>query len=207
MADTAPTTPTRNREAWLHAFADAVDPWFRAEGIEPTKRRLACGFPSKGALSQRRRVIGQCWPGIISADETHEIFISPMIHDTLEVAATVVHELIHAYIGCEAGHGPKFVKVMQKMLLEGKATATIGGAAFAERVKDILAELGSYPHVKMQPNSKLKSQSTRLVKCVCERCGYTVRTTRKWLDTVGEPLCPNEACYEEGEYSKLSEAE
>jgi len=31
-------------------------------------------------------------------------------------------------------------------------------------------------------------QTTRLVKCVCPDCGYTIRVTRKWLDT-GLPYC------------------
>ena len=31
---------------------------------------------------------------------------------------------------------------------------------------------------------------TRMVKCQCGDCAYTVRTTRKWLDELGPPLCP-----------------
>ena len=33
-------------------------------------------------------------------------------------------------------------------------------------------------------------QSTRMVKVVCAGCGYTARTTRKWLDEAGAPICP-----------------
>jgi len=29
-----------------------------------------------------------------------------------------------------------------------------------------------------------------MLKCECQTCGYTVRTTRKWLETVGASLCP-----------------
>lgn len=32
-------------------------------------------------------------------------------------------------------------------------------------------------------------QTTRLKKCECEECGYTVRVTQKWLE-VGPPHCP-----------------
>ena len=32
-------------------------------------------------------------------------------------------------------------------------------------------------------------QSTRLKKCECQECGYTVRVTQKWLD-IGAPHCP-----------------
>lgn len=33
-----------------------------------------------------------------------------------------------------------------------------------------------------------KQQATRLIKCWCKSCGYTVRTTQRWLST-GAPLC------------------
>lgn len=34
-----------------------------------------------------------------------------------------------------------------------------------------------------------KQQATRLIKCWCRSCGYTVRTTQRWL-VGGAPLCP-----------------
>ncbi len=37
-----------------------------------------------------------------------------------------------------------------------------------------------------------KKQAARMLKCECAACGYTVRTARKWLETVGAPLCPIE---------------
>lgn len=37
-----------------------------------------------------------------------------------------------------------------------------------------------------------KKQSTRLVKVQCsnQECGYVLRTTAKWIDKVGAPICP-----------------
>jgi hypothetical protein len=29
-----------------------------------------------------------------------------------------------------------------------------------------------------------------MLKVECEVCGYTARTTRKWLDRDGPPICP-----------------
>jgi hypothetical protein len=29
-----------------------------------------------------------------------------------------------------------------------------------------------------------------MVKCECGDCGYTVRTSRKWLEESGAPICP-----------------
>ena len=37
-----------------------------------------------------------------------------------------------------------------------------------------------------------KKQTTRLIKCSCSACGYTARTSRKWLDTAGAPICPTD---------------
>jgi hypothetical protein len=33
-----------------------------------------------------------------------------------------------------------------------------------------------------------KKQTTRMVKCQCDKCGYVVRTSRRWL-TIGRPRC------------------
>ncbi|OLP04658.1 hypothetical protein BLL52_4312 [Rhodoferax antarcticus ANT.BR] len=35
-----------------------------------------------------------------------------------------------------------------------------------------------------------KRQTRRHIKCQCEVCGYTVRTSKKWLNESGPPICP-----------------
>ena len=40
----------------------------------------------------------------------------------------------------------------------------------------------------MTPDAKPK-QSTRMLKVLCPSCGYTLRTTARWL-AVGFPTCP-----------------
>lgn len=37
-----------------------------------------------------------------------------------------------------------------------------------------------------------EKQGTRLLKCQCATCGYTVRVTRKWLGLAGPPICPTD---------------
>ena len=39
------------------------------------------------------------------------------------------------------------------------------------------------------PEFLTPKQTTRMLKCECPACGYTVRTTRKWLD-IAVPTCP-----------------
>ena len=43
--------------------------------------------------------------------------------------------------------------------------------------------------VPREAKLQVKVQPTRLIKCVCQSCGYVIRSTRKWLDT-GYPQCP-----------------
>lgn len=44
---------------------------------------------------------------------------------------------------------------------------------------------------EIQPGPK-KKQGTRLIKLMAASCcGYVVRTTRKWLDEQGLPVCPH----------------
>lgn len=47
---------------------------------------------------------------------------------------------------------------------------------------------GTDEPVPASSNAK-KKQGTRMIKCACGECGYTVRTTAKWLE-VGPPCCP-----------------
>lgn len=39
-------------------------------------------------------------------------------------------------------------------------------------------------------DSPAKVYPSRLIRCACATCGYTVRTTRKWLKRGGAPVCP-----------------
>ena len=177
-----------NRESWLQQVASALEPIFANKGAALPNYRVSCSFPSTGGLSAKRKTIGQCWDASASADGTTEIFISPTEDDPVEVAATLCHELVHAAVSVAAGHGPAFRKVALAMGLQGKMTATEAGENFKTMIAPILARVGEYPHARLDATQR-KKQGTRMVKCVCE-CGYTVRTTAKWID-VGVPHCPH----------------
>ncbi len=185
-------TPTLNREAWLQAAVEELRPLFRGNGCELPKIHVSVGWPSAGGLGNKKRVIGQCWSGTASEDNTPHIFISPMLAvdgDPQGVLPTLVHELVHVAVGTEAKHGPKFAKLATKMLLDGKPTSTVASEALLERLKLIVEKLGPFPHAKLVPQPKdPKKQSTRMKKAECT-CGYTVRLSQKWID-VGVPSCP-----------------
>ena len=73
-------------------------------------------------------------------------------------------------------------------------TATTEGDVFKKAVKPMLKRLGKYPHgVLDATQSGRKKQTTRMIKASCPDCGYTVRTTSKWID-IAVPTCPAPDC-------------
>ena len=145
---------------------------------------------SKGA-GARNKTLGQCFSPTSSQDNTHEIIVGMSLSDPERVSDVLAHELTHAAVGVDAGHKGAFRAVAKAIGLEGKMTATTGGDAFKRSVTPMLAEVGEYPHATLDYSS-VKKQSTRMIKCVCMECGYTVRVTRKWLAIGGEPICPTD---------------
>jgi hypothetical protein len=180
--------PDIYREGWLMAFKDAIQSDFARLGYPlPERLRMTCGWPSARAFGLQRR-IGECWAPTASADGTTEIIISPSLDDPIEVAAVGVHELIHAAVGTGCGHEGAFKRLAVQMGLQGPMRATHAGPALRERLNALVQALGPYPHAKLDAQGR-KKDGTRLLKCECITCGYTVRITRRWIG-VGLPVCP-----------------
>lgn len=108
--------------------------------------------------------------------------------------------------------------MLKALGLKAPWTASVPTPAFGEYIKPFVEELGQVPHarlklaaesgLKFRPGKEVpadaggsgegdgepvstrpKTQTTRLKKCQCTECGYTVRVTAKWLE-VGAPHCP-----------------
>lgn len=183
-------TTSLTREQWLSQATEELRALFKQHGDTiPTQVRSSCGFPSKSALASKNRRIGECWSSAASADSHAEIFISPTISDSARVLDILAHELIHA-VHPGDGHGKKFGKTARAIGLEGKLTATVAGPQFTAWATPVLARLGAYPHADLVPSNAQKKQTTRMLKCVCSDCGYTVRVAGKWLADMGAPHCP-----------------
>ncbi len=159
-----------NREQWLNECIQKLRPEFEQLAHPlPEKIRASCSWPSKSGLANKKRRIGEAWSSKNSADQSCEVFISPVLKDPIEVSATLVHELVHCAVGVEEGHKGKFPRLAKAVGLEGKMTATTASA-------------------ELTHSNAAKKQGCRLLKVVCE-CGCVVRMTRKWLDEVGPPTC------------------
>lgn len=188
MARDALTPKERNnRETWLNRALHALRPQFKAAGCALHRNiRISVGFPLGGF----EKIAGQCFKRRVSKDKHNEIFLSPLVDDSTDALAVLVHELIHAADDGESGHNAKFEKHARTFDLEGKPTATVAGQAFKRRFASLLKKLGKYPHAALRP-SKVKRQGTRLIKVACPECGYTCRVTRTWLEQ-GAPICPTD---------------
>lgn len=183
------------REAWLKAAETIMAFWIEVEGYQyPTNTRVACGFPHKG--KGRGKVIGQCWSVEVSGDKHFEIFVSPTHRDGLEAAGTLLHEMVHATVGIDAGHKKPFIELARKLGLEGKPTHCGPGADTNELITNqVINVLGAYPGAPMnvsggEGTEKPKKAKTYLIKCECGTCGYVAYTTAKWLEN-GTPACPD----------------
>lgn len=182
------------RELWLQKAVHAMEPLFSAKGYSIPAVRVSCGWPSSRGTGSKKAAIGECWDKSASSDEVAQIFISPRIKDEVDpcgVLATLVHEVVHAVVGHEAKHGKVFGKCARAVGLVGKLTATAAGDELKEMMQGWMKEIGGYPHAVLNPSMRpVKKQTTRMVKCECEACGYIVRTSMKWIDEAGAPLCP-----------------
>jgi len=190
----------KTRERWL---LEAVER-FRTEVFEPKGHvlpnniRVTTGFPSVRALSAKRGRIGECWSPDSSTDTHCEILISPRIADDPPMMlATLAHELIHA-MGIY-NHGKDFAKVARSIGLTGRMTATKAGTELQTWCESTAEALGGWPGAGLKASRSAngpKKQPTRMLKLACPECGYTVRTTLKWID-VGLPTCPCGAVMEQ----------
>ena len=172
---------------------EELRPLFAGAGHAVPKVRVACGFPSVKALSPKKRAIGECWDASTSEDNVAQISISPLLSEASGpggVLAVLVHELVHAVVGCKCGHRGDFIKVSKKVGLVAPWTATRANDTLEMQLADVAKKLGDYPHSPLHPLFKtVKRQSTRMQKAECGTCGYTVRLTQKWI-SVGPPHCP-----------------
>lgn len=188
-----------SREDWLRAATNELRPYFAETGhVLPEKIRFAIAFPSTGRKGRR---IGECWHASTSEDGNFEIIVRADIADPVEVLGVLVHELVHAVLPADAGHGKSYRDAALKLGLEGQMRHAMPGVLLRNRLVELAAALGPLPHARLNiergrddrgPIDRPKKQAARLLKAECggEACGYTVRITAKWVREIGPPHCP-----------------
>jgi len=178
------------REQWLQNAVVAMEPHFKSVGYNIPKVRVSCGFPYAS-----KNAIGQCWDKSAASDKVAQLFVSPVVKDELAkqgVLSILVHEVVHGVVGNDQKHGKVFAKCARAVGLEGKMTETVAGEALTVEMAKWLKALGPYPHASLNAKTgrPTKKQTTRMIKCECKDCGYTLRVSAKWLQDPGAPICP-----------------
>lgn len=181
------------REQWLNALAKKLRPIITEHHKEDftDKIRLSVGYPTSGLKS---RTIGQCIYPQSSADGHTEVFIRPDLADPVDVAATVLHELVHAALGPGHGHGPKFKRLATAVGLTGKMKATVPGPEALAAFEPILTALGPYPHgalvVKSARATGVAKGNKAQRNVTCPHCGFRAKVYTDQLG-MGRARCPD----------------
>ena len=186
------------REEWLQVATDKMrSDLFASNGYELPPVRVSVGFPSN---SRGGKVIGQCHYS--ASDGMPQIFIHPTLEEGTRALDVLAHELVHATLGAGLGHKGAFKRCAESIGLTGQMTATTAGDNLKAWLVELIAEIGEYPHAKLDASGP--KQSTRLLKCECLSCGYIARVSAKWLGELGEPVCPCnlEPMYSQGVFAK-----
>lgn len=182
----------RCREDWLDRAAGLL---FREKwnGFPIPEFRVSVGWPLGTRVAKRKGkggCIGQCWSAGLASDRIAQIFISPILTDSVQIVATLAHELIHAILPGN-GHDRHFAAVAYAIGLEGPPTATVASPDFAEWVRvSVVGVLGDYPSggLTAKETEKRKKDGTRQLKLECPKCGFLCRTSQKWID-YALPVC------------------
>src|SRR5260221_7286550 len=130
---------THLREAWLERAAAFLLDYMVQCGLPRTVVRVSCGWPSRGGLGARVAVIGQCFPPTVCRDGVPQIFVSPRIEESLQVLGVLLHELVHAAVGCQFKHGQVFSQAARRGGLAWPPPATTVG----EGVRPVLGGFGA----------------------------------------------------------------
>lgn len=178
----------QNREDWLSEAVRLIRPWFADLGETlPENIKISIGW-SKGA---KGNAVGVCWPSRAAADGSTNIFMTPERgeEDVVQILGTIVHEMNHASDDCESQHKGHFAKLNRQLGFLGKPTSSAEKTPeLIARLEELAGLLGPFPHAAVTPVGKEKTQKTYMIK-VSHECGYTLRTTQKFLD-IAVPTCP-----------------
>jgi hypothetical protein len=187
------------RESWLRTATGELRPYFESCGLlVPNNIRFAIAFPSTGRRGAR---IGECWHSSTSADGSFEIIIRADIADAVEVLGVLVHELLHAVLPPDAGHGKAYRDAALKIGLEGKMRHAMPGQLLRGELVKLAETLGPLPHARLNiaqgrdnkgPADRPKKQGTRMLKATCrdESCAFVVRVAATPVREIGPPHCP-----------------
>lgn len=180
-----------NRETWLENAVSLFRQHFSEAGLHLPKRiYVSVGWPSYGVGTSDKYVAGEAWPKGVSKDRSNHIFISPKLNNPVDVLTVLCHELVHAYLDCANGHQHWFQTTASAVGLQAPWISSVGTQEFRDKMQEWSKQLGTYPHAGFRQRSKFYASKSvnRSRKIICENCGFSARTSLKWVKK-GLPTC------------------
>lgn len=164
--------PNVQRALYLDAAYDLIRAELMNEAPPRASVALAFSFPTRGATTAK--VLGQCLHLAKVKKQVQKKFLvlHPAIwkaKDGLRVLGTLAHEMAHAALPVGTKHGPAFAKLVTRIGLEGKPTATTEGPAFKQWAEKAYRRLPPFPG-GIDLTFEVKKQTTRLrlFECQCD---------------------------------------
>jgi len=180
----------QSRQEWLTLVAGEMEKWFEELSFPVPAYEIRSGFHSSG---KRSNAIAEAWlKDGDDQDETYVIFVRPDVEDEVNISASIAHQFCLISVGKRDHSGHLFRHVSISIGLKGRKTETKPGTIFKELLKPVLTKVGKLPATsyKMAQTSTPMRQTTRMKKVECPECGYVARVSRKWIDKLGPPHCP-----------------
>ncbi len=133
------------REGWLQAAMDLLRAHMQQCGV-PTacNCRVSCGFPLRLPGLAAEYIRGQYFPPDLTMDKRPQIFISPLVDDSIEVESILLHEMIHA--AGKSGHRAEFSQAAYRVGLRKPWVSTQTSVALRQVLERNIEALGPYPH-------------------------------------------------------------
>lgn len=172
-----------NREEWLSAFTDGIQPYLAACGV-PGVPRSKSG-PIKFSVSYPRprhkfHDLAEYIPGSVTTHGDPEVHVSPGDFPGLSIAASVVHSLLHVACADET-HSPTFRRYESAVGLSEYTPAhpmVIPGLKLEAAIRSVLGGLPDWTSVSQGINTATASVApTRSTKLSCAKCNWVVRVT------------------------------
>lgn len=127
------------REQWLN---QAIERYFGR-----LFDRLGIPLPPVRAWAASRYTQGEAWDHAQPFGGPVHIFIDAGVCDPITALATLLHELVHAAIGHEAGHGPQFQQIASATGLNPPWNETQPSPRLQRQLAVIAERLGKFPAV------------------------------------------------------------
>jgi hypothetical protein len=212
-----------NRETWLNELAARMAPRFAELGHALPKFRVSVGWPSAGkdapvtgeCWDSRVSSDGH-FEIFLNPGRDNDVAVAcTLAHELVHAAVGLQegHKGNFAKVATALGFGRPLTKAQEPESLvawirpmldelgklpHGAINYSKGGAVRVKRNGAGVQPIGdndNEPGDDTPINNRPPKQSTRLKKCICSECGYTVRVTQKWLE-VGAPHCPEHGAME-----------